>query len=725
MTIQYTCILFLFVSCQIESTLKRKSAVDRNCIKRFKKDDKDLVVCELCLKHPNIVKMHVYNQKLPKIATENGTAYRADVVESHLTSNYHTECVNAERISLLTKPNKVHLPIDAAVSKASETQASYIGKLMIQIYMDAKALTLSAHSWPARFVANEASNVFQFNQMNESIIPQNLSLRYVNPNKHLELMQFIVNADTENLKSKIIDCLALSIRTDGSVDRVQIDKIYVLGKLITKNGTAELVFLGMDEQTERGAQGLFQTCLNAMTKLLSKDFVYEHILPKVSSICTDGVNTNKGETGGLWFYLQNEIKKSNSKIPLIKIWCVAHRANLTFSDLTKNCAPISDIIGNMSKISSYFRTSGLRTAELKKIASENGLKLIKMPKVYEVRWTEFIYQLFKAVITNWNALILFFNKNPDAQNNGFKIFLTNVDKLKTITFFADVLFIYQRFHKQMQLEFLTLPKFCQYVKNVTEALINLKSNPIPGGFENVLTSQIETKDEKFFLKGIELFEPVAGRRQPLKLEELRKNVIDSLAEYLNIRMESQNESLISTIDAFLKFDKNFDVSEIHGLIGADLAMASLHLQYTDLTNSFDEIKGLSLFDLLKYLCEPSRIDFFSEILTIIARISACTPNSADVERVVSANNNLKTYKRMKLLISTENDYLYIHFNMPSLSQWNPRPAVSRYLAEKNRRQSLQTVESTKTTQRSHFKHVFDEIQEEKDEVVENLQPFRF
>lgn len=51
-------------------------------------------------------------------------------------------------------------------------------------------------------------------------------------------MQFIVNADTDSLKSKIVDCLALSIRTDGSVDRLQIDKIYVLGKFITKNGTA-------------------------------------------------------------------------------------------------------------------------------------------------------------------------------------------------------------------------------------------------------------------------------------------------------------------------------------------------------------------------------------------------------------------------------------------------------------------------------------------------------
>lgn len=135
---------------------------------------------------------------------------------------------------------------------------------------------------------------------------------------------------------------------------------------------------------------------------------------------------------------------------------------------------------------------------------------------------------------------------------------------------------------------------------------------------------------------------------------------------------------------------------------------------------------LSLLKLLKYLADPSRINFFTELLAVVARIAACTPNSADCERVVSANNNLKTNKRTRLLISTENSYLYIHFNMTVLSKWNPRPAVSHYLAEVNRHQPHQTVESTKTTQRPYFKHVFENVLEEgEDEIVENVKSFSF
>lgn len=352
-----------------------------------------------------------------------------------------------------------------------------------------------------------------------------------------------------------------------------------------------------------------------------------------------------------------------------------------------------------------------------------------MPKEFEVRWTEFTYHLFKAILTNYNALILYFNKHPDAQNNGFKIFLTTIDKMKLITFFGDLLFVYQRFHKQMQYDFLTLPKFCLHVKNVTKALNDLKSNPLPGGFENALSDQIEIKKcdqiEKFYLKDIELLAPAVSRRETLPLDVLRRNIIDSLTDYLNIRMENQNESLLSEIEAFLKFDENFNINTIHDLIGKDLDKASLHLQYTDLSNSSNEIKGLPLLQLIKYLSDPSRIIFFSELITNISRIGACTHNSADCERVISANNNLKTNKRMCVTTSTENCYLYIHFNMPPLEQWNPRSAVLHYLNEVHRRQSHRSTESKTTTQQPYFKHIFEDSHEKIEQAVEKMQSFKF
>lgn len=247
----------------------------------------------------------------------------------------------------------------------------------------------------------------------------------------------------------------------------------------------------------------------------------------------------------------------------MKIWCVAHRANLTFGDLSNKNSTVSEMISVLSKISSYFHTSGLRTAELKEIANKNVLKLLSMPKIFEICWVEFTYNLFKAILTNWNALVLFFAEYPDAQGCGFRYFLTTVEKLKLITFFADLLFVYQRFHKRMQLDSLTLPVFCQYVQNVTKTLTDLKINPITGGFEHTLSKQMENKNEKFYIKNIQLSQQSSSRRQILEIGEMRKKIIDLLISYLNVRMERKNSDLMEAINSFLKFEKSFDISKIH------------------------------------------------------------------------------------------------------------------------------------------------------------------
>jgi len=60
--------------------------------------------------------------------------------------------------------------------------------------------------------------------------PKEGDLQYINPGTHSVLLRHIVQADIPNLKSKLKSCIAISLRMDGSVDRNQIDNIYVLFK---------------------------------------------------------------------------------------------------------------------------------------------------------------------------------------------------------------------------------------------------------------------------------------------------------------------------------------------------------------------------------------------------------------------------------------------------------------------------------------------------------------
>lgn len=85
-----------------------------------------------------------------------------------------------------------------------------------------------------------------------------MNLQYVNPKSHLQLLSTIVESDQANFRQKLDSAIALSIRIDGSVDTTQIDKIYVLLKILTIDDDSELIFLGIGEQTERCAIGIFK-----------------------------------------------------------------------------------------------------------------------------------------------------------------------------------------------------------------------------------------------------------------------------------------------------------------------------------------------------------------------------------------------------------------------------------------------------------------------------------
>lgn len=67
-----------------------------------------------------------------------------------------------------------------------------------------------------------------------------------------------------------------------------------------------------------------------------------------------------------------------------------------------------------------------------------------------------------------------------------------------------------------------------------------------------------------------------------------------------------------------------------------------------------------------------------------ARILAVKTHSADVERLISYYNILKTQMRSSLSPEVIHNYLYVKLNMSCLSKFNPQPAVLYWLKDKKR-----------------------------------------
>lgn len=241
---------------------------------------------------------------------------------------------------------------------------------------------------------------------------------------------------------------------------------------------------------------------------------------------------------------------------------------------------------------------------------------------------------------------------------------------------------------------------------------NMKCSPLPGAFERNLEKQMlsEEGEDAVFFKSIELHTKRQSRRPTEKFADLRVRILTELCEFLYRRFET-DEVFLQKIEPFINFDSDADIEEIHSLIAPDISLPKLYMQYSDFSTG-NAFKDMSLNEIiLKLSKNENSQEAYKELITVLARIVACTPHSADVERMIQANKRLKTKLRASMSLDTENKYLYIHTNMPNLAQWNPQKAAEMFIGEKDRRNRDMTPTNEVTRRQPVFQGIFSEARD--------------
>lgn len=124
--------------------------------------------------------------------------------------------------------------------------------------------------------------------------------------------------------------------------------------------------------------------------------------------------------------------------------------------------------------------------------------------------------------------------------------------------------------------------------------------------------------------------------------------------------------------------------------------------------------------IVKFCKTAESKQHFKELITVLARIAACTPHSADVERTISADHRLKSKLRTSMNLETENKYLFIHYNMPDLANWDPQAAAKLFMAEKTRRErDVFIAAGGKSRTQEYFKGLFPEARHSIDPDAEH------
>ena len=170
------------------------------------------------------------------------------------------------------------------------------------------------------------------------------------------------------------------MRTDGADDRMQIHNNHLEAKVVHQDCSDSLHFLGFGESEERGAKGYLAAIMEACSPLS-----WDDLFRKTSSFVTDGENMNTGARNGLWALCDDTRKKSNSNLPLIKIWCAAHRISLAWKSVTKEVVELDRLIKDASSLRTYFHVSAVRTKSLQKVVKECNYQYLHYLRYFEVR----------------------------------------------------------------------------------------------------------------------------------------------------------------------------------------------------------------------------------------------------------------------------------------------------------------------------------------------------
>ena len=149
--------------------------------------------------------------------------------------------------------------------------------------------------------------------------------------------------------------------------------------------------------------------------------------------------------------MRSEKCPSDQLVPLLKIWCVVHRSQLAWKNVTENVDELKILIQELKSLSTYFHTSGVRTRERQAIENEYKLTVRRYPEYFQIRFTEFLHELADSHLASWNATILYFDKNvQESEARGFLTFMKDKFKLQLTDFVADVLAVFKRYQKTIR-----------------------------------------------------------------------------------------------------------------------------------------------------------------------------------------------------------------------------------------------------------------------------------
>lgn len=412
-------------------------------------------------------------------------------------------------------------------------------------------------------------------------------------------------------------------------------------------------FLDLVELDSGSALSIKLTLLKILDKHgLNEEYLRLHLL----SIATDGCSVMLGKTNGLVALLRQSFPK------LISWHCSAHRLELMVNDALKATTATNHFQSFMDKIYCTYSQSPKNQRELEEIAKDLNEQLLKIGKVFSIRWIASSARTVKAVWRSYSSLHAHFSE----MFPGLATTLASEAFIKNLGLMLDVLTELQGLSEELQARDLSVPEAHQKMLLQRQALAGLKQTP--GQYESVCLEGVA--DGVF--KGISTLKNVRGTHLII-----REQFIQALLDSMDQRMFTDSE-LVESLRILDHATWPADFSEVPSF--ADEAVRKL--------NDSLEIRDMQLHRKFREYVSSGgkKKELIKELLDAVAIIPT---NSAECERGFHSMNLLMTSLRTSLQIPTLSNQLFLYTTGPPLRLFKPQVYVESWI-KKGRNTATET-----------------------------------
>ncbi|XP_068115059.1 E3 SUMO-protein ligase KIAA1586 homolog [Hyperolius riggenbachi] len=312
-------------------------------------------------------------------------------------------------------------------------------------------------------------------------------------------------------------------------------------------------FLDLLHLPKTDAQSIEATLLTCLGK---HGFNHEFLKENLIGVCSDGASVMLGRKSGV-------LERLRAKYPMIVKWhCLCHRLELCIADTVDAIPGLHHVTSFFEKLYSVYHQSPKNLSELSKCAKELEMQILKIGKVFTVRWVASSQRAIRAVWESYPALHSHFiqassssahNSKQKCVFSGLNKVLTSAEYLVNLAGVADAVYEMGILSEALQRDDITLPRAYQLINRSVRAIEKLKEKP-----GKHLKEALESVEKGNF-KGVIINTESTKGQVKINLPQFYQSLVDNLRSRLYTSTASNRPLNSSQTDDFETLVSELDI----------------------------------------------------------------------------------------------------------------------------------------------------------------------